>query len=47
MVLQRLSEREQIEHLLAAEVIEIEKSVHAEIVARASHSWSTWLSFKI
>jgi hypothetical protein len=40
-VLQRLREREQVEHLFAAEIGEVEKAVHAGIFARASHNRST------
>ena len=38
LVLQRLRERQQIEDLLAAEIGEIEKALHAEIFASASLS---------
>ena len=38
LVLQRLRQRQQIENLLAAEIGQIEKALHAEIFASASLS---------
>ena len=47
MILQRLREREQVEDLLAREIRQIEEAFHAGILASASQSRSTWLSFRI